>query len=177
MPQKVTEPLEAQIRQYLVDNIRPAEMHGYDPQQTDPTAADILPISNDWSDYGDTYPVIVVQENNGPTIPNSGNTNVNGIQGDGSGTNQTAVHPITISVQATQDGDYLNNVDYQTLVTDIYAECRFQLKDVDAVSNALYTGDMTPPTQTRSNEETDSGSTVTWLQRQGTVPVGFRYTP
>jgi len=45
------------------------------------------------------------------------------------------------------------------------------------VPNALYTGDLTPPTQTRSNEETDSGSTVTWLQRQGTVPVGFRYTP
>lgn len=177
MVQKLSERLEEQVRQYITDNIRPTEIEGYDPQQTDPTASDFLPTTCDWSQYGDTYPVIVVQETDGPVIPNSGNTNSNGIQGDGSGVNQYAVHPVTISVQAVQGDSYRNSTDYDDLVQSIYAEVKFQFKDVDAVSDGIFTGTLTPPTATRSTDETDSGSTETWYQHQGTLPVGILYEP
>lgn len=177
MVQKLTERLEEQVRQFVVDNARSSEIEGYDPNQTDSTQDDFLPVTCDWSNFGDYYPIIVVQQTDGPVIPGSGNTNSNGNQGDGSGVNQFAVHPITVSVQAVQGGSYRNSVDYDDLVQTIYSEVRFQLKDVDAITEAIYTGELTPPTSLRDNRETDSGSTETFYQQQGTVPVGVQYEP
>lgn len=176
MPQALDGRAEEKVRQFLSDSIRSTEIQGYDPQQTDPKASDFLPITNDWSDYGDAYPIIVVQETDGPTVPNSGNTNANGMKPTGEGLNQTAVYNVTVSCQAVQmegQGTYRNGTEYDDLVEDLYAECFYQFQNTrQAVNGSLWTGMLPPPTQTRSTEETDSGSTITWIQRTGSVPVG-----
>lgn len=175
MPQALDSRAEEKVRQFLVDAIRPAQVQGYDPQETDPTASDFLPITNDWSDFGDTYPLIVVQETDGPTVPNSGTTNANGLKPTG-GLNQMAVYNVTVSCQAVQmngQGAYRNNTDFDDLVEELYAECFYQFQNTrQAVNGSLWTGLLPPPTQTRNQEETDSGSTITFVQRQGSVPVG-----
>lgn len=179
MVQKLSERCEELLRQFLTDNIRPAEIQGYDPNQSNSDASDFMPITTDWSDWGSTYPKIVVQENNGPTIPGGGQTNYTGLQGDGSGVNQYAIHNITLSVQAKQDGDYLNSTEYDDLLHDIFEECRYQCRSnaSQGIAESQFIGDPGPPVQTRSTEETDSGSTLTWVQRQSTVPVGVQYEP
>lgn len=179
MPSKLSERPEELVRQFLTDNLRSTEMQGYNPQQTDPTASDFLPVTSDWSNRGDHYPIIVVQENSGPSIPGSGTTNANGMQGDGSGVNQFAVHTVTVSCQAIEGKSYLNGVEAEDLVHTLYSEVhdRVQNNVTTAVGEALFTGVPTPPTQTRSTDEDDSGSTVTWIQAQGSVPVGVQYTP
>jgi len=175
---KLSERAEEKLRQFLVDNIRPAEVQGYDPQQTDPTASDFLPVSNDWSDYGDTYPIVVVQETEAPTVPGGGATNVTSVQGDGSGPNQLTVFNITLSAQAVQGESYRNGVSAADLVQDLFAECKKQCQlNTTALSETVWLGMPPPGVQTRSTEETDSGSTETWVQRQSTVPVGVLYTP
>jgi hypothetical protein len=177
MPQKLSEPLEDQIRKYIIQNATPSAMEGYDPTQSDTTASDFILVTSDNDNYGDYYPLIYVSEqDNGPTIPNSGNTNVNGVQGDGSGNNQFAIKDVTISVQAVENGPYLNNIDYDQLVFEIYAELQAIFGDPGILSDAIYVGELTPPTITRSSDEQDN-STETWIQRQGTVPVGIQFTP
>jgi len=178
MPQTLSERPEELLRQFFVANLRPNEIEGYNPKQTDQTATDFLPITDDWSDYGDYYPVVAVQETDGPTVPNSGVTNYNGQQGDGSGPNQTTTYNITVSCQAVQNGPYRNSVDYDTLTKTLYDECHTQVQtnSPSAIDEALTIG-MTPPTQTRSEQELDSGSTETWVQRQGTVAVTVINTP
>ena len=181
MPQTLSERPEELVRQHLVDTIRPAQVQGYDPQQTDETATDFLPITSDWSTRGDYYPIIVVQEQDGPTLPNSGNTNYNGVQGSGGGPNQYTIYPITVSVQAVElegSASYLNGTTAREIVHDIYSEVHTQIQtnSTSAVSEALFVG-LTPPTVTRSTEETDSGSTLEWYQRQGTCNMGVLNTP
>jgi len=176
MPSKLSERPEELVRQYLTDNLTPSEMQGYNPQQTDPTASDFLPVTTNWSDWGDTYPKIVVTEREGPQIPNSGSTNANGMGPNG--TNQYSVHNVTLSCQAVEGESYRNGVEAEDLVHDLYSEVHSTLQNApDAIGEALWTGLPTPPTTTTSQDETDSGSTVTWIQRQGTVPVGVLYTP
>lgn len=181
MPSELSERPEELVRQYLTDSLRPAEIEGYDPNQTDTSQSDFLPITNDWSYRGDYYPIISVRETDGPSIPNAGNTNYNGVQGNGSGNNQYTIYPITVSCQAVQvDGTspYRNSTSAETLVFKLYNECHAQVQEADssAITDAIFIG-MTPPTVTRSNEETDSGSTITWLQRQGTINMGVLNTP
>jgi len=183
MPTALSHPPEELLRQFLADNIDPSNVQGYDPQQTNPDAADFLPVTSDWSFRGDHYPIIAVRETDGPVIPNSGTTNYNGVQGDGSGPNQYYVQPVTVSCQAVQskDGDgarYLNGTKAETLVKQFYDECHrlVQNNATTAIDEILVTG-MTPPTTTRNNEETDSGSTITWIQKQGTVSVNILNTP
>ena len=181
MPQKLSERPEELVRQFLVESLRPAEIEGYDPQQTDETATDFLPITSDWSFQGDYYPVISVRETDGPILPNSGNTNYNGIQGDGSGPNQYTVFPINIAVQAVQAANgmgYRNGTSARDITFQIYQECndRIQNNVTSAVDEALFVG-MTPPTVTRSNTEANGGSTTTWIQQAGTINLGVLNTP
>jgi len=177
MPQKLSDRPEQLVRDFIADTLRPSEIEGYDPQQTDPTANDFLPVTTDWSTRGDYYPIISIIETDGPTVPNSGNTGYNGLQGNGSGPNQYTIYNVTLSCQAVEidgSGGYLNGVDAATIVFELYQECHHQVQNnvETAVSEAQFAG-MTPPTVTRSNEETDSGSTLEWIQRQGTVNVGI----
>jgi len=185
MPTKLTDPVEEQVRQFITDNIRPAEIEGYDPTQTDPTADDHLPVSSDYSQWGDAYPAVFVREGDGaggPTVPNSGTTGYNGLQGDGSGVNQTAVYNVSVSVQAVKPAEdmtmYLNGVGAEELVFEIYQEIHQQVQQnaEDALSEALFVG-LSPPTVVRDNETTDSGSTATWIQRSGTASVGVINEP
>jgi len=173
MPSKLSGPPEEQVRQYLADTLRPTEIEGYDPQQTDQTATDFLPVTNDWSYRGDYYPIIFVGEQESPTVPNSGQTGYNGLQSDGSGPNITNRKNITVSCQAVQGGAYLNQVDADDLVYTLYQEVKHQIQNnpASAISDALYLG-ITPSTQTRSSDETDSGSTENWVQRAGTIYMG-----
>lgn len=176
MPQKLSERPEELVAQFLRDNLRPAEIEGYNPQQTDPQETDFLPITSDWSFRGDYYPLISVRETDGPTIPNSGNTNYNGIGPNGP--NQYTIYPITISCQAVQEGSYLNSTEAETLVHDLYQECHHQIQNnaTTAINESLFVG-MTPATVTRSTDEADSGSTISWIQRQGTIRMGVINTP
>ena len=178
MPQSLSERAEELVRQHLIDAIRPTEIHGYDPRQTNRSETDYLPVSCDWSNRGDHYPIIIVQENSGPQIPNSGNTGFNGQMGDGSGPTQYTIKNVTVSCQTLEGGAYLGGVNYDDLVKALYDEChhQFQNNTETAVSEALFAG-MTPPTYSRNTEETDSGSTITWMQAQGTVNVGVLDTP
>lgn len=181
MPDKLSERPETLLRDFLSANLRSSEMQGYDPQQTDPTANDFLPVITDWSERGDYYPIISITENDGPTVPNSGNTNFNGIQGNGSGQNQYTVFNITLSCQAVElegSSAYLNGVSPEQLVFDMYQECNQQIQAnvTTAIDEVLFVG-LTPSTQTRSSEQTDSGSTLEWMQRQGTCAMGVLNTP
>jgi hypothetical protein len=156
-------------------------MQSYDPQQTDTSQSDFLPVTRDWSTFGDTYPIIVVQETDGPTLPNSGNTNYNGLQGDGSGPNQYTIYPINVSVQAVElegTGSYLNGTSAREIIHDIYQEVHHQIQNNvgDAIGEALFVG-MTPATVTRNTEETTSGSTLEWYQRAGTINMGVINEP
>jgi len=177
MPVALSERPEETLRQYLTDNLAPADIHGYDPTQTDETATDFCPITNDWSGYGETYPKIVVTETDGPTVPNSGNTNYNGMQGDGSGPNQYNIKNITVSVQTHEvpgGGGYLDGMEYDDLAYDIYSEISNLIQNnvTTAIDAALFA---TPPTFTRDNG--DDGDTMTWYQAQGTVNIGVIDTP
>lgn len=178
MPQQPSERIEEKVRQYLADNLQPTELHGYDPRQTNPSSTDYLPVTCDWSKRGSTYPLIFVGEQSGPALPNSGNTNSNGMQGDGSGSNQTAVHTITISVQTMEGGAYLDSMDYDDLAHDLYWEVHSVLQSAapDAIDEALFSGVPTPPTPSR-NPDTGGSDTDTWFQASGTVPVGYLYSP
>lgn len=167
------------MRQYLSDNLRSGQMQGYDPQQDDPSASDFLPVTSEWT-RGDYYPMIVVQETEGPTIPNSGVTNFNGLDGTGAGPTQTSNKAITVSVQAvgerTASGLYRNGATASEIIHDIYWECHHQVQQ--SVGKKLGSSDlilhgMTPPTKTRNPEETDGGSTRVWTQNQGTVETQF----
>lgn len=181
MPQKLSERPEELLRQFLTDNLTPSEMQGYDPQQTDETATDFMPVTSSWNKWGDVYPIIAVTEQDGPTIPNSGTTNFNGLQGDGSGPNQYTVYNITVSCQAVElenSGSYRNSTSADDLVDDLYQEVHATIQNnaTTAISEALFVG-LTPPTQTRSSEEADSGSTLNWIQRQGTCAMGVINEP
>jgi len=176
MPTQLSEPIEEKVRQYFVDNIRTGEIEGYDPTQTDESASDFLPITADWSMRGDYYPIISVRETDGPTIPNSGNTNFNGMQGDGSGPNQYYIQPVTVSAQAVQvpsGGGYRNSTDAKKIVRELYDEAHHQIQtNIGAIDSEIEFAGMTPPTTTRSTEETDSGNTITRIQKQGVCNVG-----
>jgi len=179
MPQALSERPEELLRQYFTDTITPSDIHGYDPNQTNETATDFFPITNDWSDFGETYPKVVVTETEGPSIPNSGNTNYNGMQGDGSGPNQYNIKNITVSVQTKQvpgGGGYLDGTDYDELVFDIYTEIHSLIQNdaTTAISEAQFLG-LTPPTYTRENGDNDERQT--WYQAQGTARMGVIDTP
>jgi len=181
MPPELSERPEELIRQFLTDNIRPAEIEGYDPTTTNTDASDFLPITNSWSRFGDHYPVIVTRETNGPTVPNSGETNFQSVGQNGP--NQFVVYNVTVSCQAVESRDvdvpvYRNQTRSAELVKELYDECRTQVQQnaADGVSEATFIG-MTPATQTRSSEERDSGSTLEFVQRQGTVSMGVLNTP
>lgn len=185
MPSTLSERPEELVRQFFVDNLSSGGMQGYDPKQDDPQASDFLPITTDWSFRGNYYPFISVRSTEGPTLPNSGDTNYNGLAGDGSGPIQRSDRSITVSVQATQGPDndgapYLNNTKAENLVHDIYRECQDTVQAnpaLDLSNSGVILKGMTPPTITRNNEETDSGSTITWMQAQGTVAVDFTDEP
>jgi len=61
---------------------------GYVANPSDPTASDALVITTNWAGFGDTFPVISLT-NTDPTVPGGGDTQVTGIQGDGSGRRRT----------------------------------------------------------------------------------------
>lgn len=174
MPSKPSERIEEKVRQFLIDTLTGTGLHGYNPRQQNRSSTDYLPVTCDWSKRGSTYPLIFVGEQSGPTIPNSGNTNANGMSNGG--VNQTAVHTITISVQTMEGGAYLDSMDYDDLAHDLYWEVHDVLQDAapNAIDEALYSGVPTPPTPSR-NPQSDSDDTDAWYQNQGTVPVGYMY--
>lgn len=179
MPQKLSEPLEDQIRKYIINNVTPSEIQGYDPTQSDTTASDFILVTSDNDNYGDYYPMIYVSEIDADkTIPGGGETNINGVQGDGSGGNQDTRQGVLISVQTVENGPYLNDTAYDQLAFEIYSEVKVTFKNADEsdFSDFHFVGELTPPTVTRSSDEQDS-STETWIQRRGTIPVGVQYTP
>lgn len=177
MPQKLSQRPEEFVRQYIIDNARPSEMAGYDPQQTDTQATDFMPVTTSYSKWGETFPMVWVGETDGPVIPNAGETNYNSIQGDDSGANTRANHNITVSVQTTEGGAYLNSTDYDDLAFDIYSEIRYQMQqELNLSSETIFDGALTPGTPVRSPTEED-GDTFGFYQLQGTVPLGVIYTP
>jgi hypothetical protein len=178
MPPKLTKPVEDQVREYLVSNLRSSEIEGYDPTQSDTTAQDFILVTSDNDNYGDYYPLIYVSNNAGTSVIGGGDTNVSSVQGDGSGNNQNAQYTVTLQCQAVENGPYLNGVAYDDLAFTLYQEVKYQINqatkaDFDGVS---YIGNATPSPVERSSDEQDS-STETWAQYSGTVPIGTIFTP
>jgi len=179
MPQKLSERPEELVRQFLVDNIRPGEVESYDPKQTDPSKNDYLPVTNDYSRWGETYPLVWLGEEDTPNTPGGGNTGYTGIQGNGSGVNQDNIYNITVSVQTLESDNgagYLNQTEYDTLAFEIYNEIhdRIQNNVTTAISELEWVS-MTPPTTVRDSGE--EGDTTTFYQQQGTVGAMFKNTP
>lgn len=178
MPQKLSEKVEDQLRKYLVNNIRPSEIEGYDPTQSDTTASDFILVTSDNDNYGDYYPLIFVSNNSGTSVPGGGETNVTSIQGDGSGHNQRARYTPEIQCQAVENGPYRNNTDYDDLAFTLYQEVKYQIKQATAADIADFSsiGELTPAPIDRSSDEQDS-STETWAQYAGTVPIDVEFVP
>jgi len=178
MPQKLSEPIEDQIREYVVNNIQPSEIQGYDPTQNDTTASDFILVTSDNDNYGDYYPLIFVSNNQDATVPGGGETNITSVQGDGSGNNQNAQYGVTIQCQAVENGPYLNNTAYDQLAFELYQEVKYQIAQADAsdFNDFQYVGQLPPSPNERSSDEQDS-STETWIQYAGTFPVGVIFNP
>jgi hypothetical protein len=176
--QKLPEKVEDQVRKYLVDALRPAEIEGYDPTQGDTTAQDYILITSDNDNYGDYYPLIYVSNNAGASVIGGGDTNISSIQGDGSGNNQNAQYSVTIQCQAVENGPYLNDTKYDTLAFELFQEVKYQLKQADKsdFDGFSYVGELTPSGVERSSDAQDN-STETWAQYSGTVPVGALLVP
>jgi len=182
MPPKLTNPIDETLRDFFETNIRPSEVLGYDPDQTwseDTPPDDALIITTNWDDYGDFYPVIVVTDNdNGPVVPNSGETNYNSLSGNGSGPNQYQNQPITVSCQATEGNDYLTGAGPKEVARKLAQECHKQIQlNSEGVDSEYIWNGATPPIHTRSNTEENGTSTDTWHQYQITVDVGYIITP
>lgn len=179
MPGKLSEPIEERIQTFLEANIRPSEVFGYDPDQTwspDNRPEDALVVTPNWDDNGDYYPIIVVNQTDSPVLPNSGETNYNGLGPNGP--NQYQVVPITVSCQAVEGRDYLNGVGPKQLAFALYQECHHQIQsNVTTVDSDYLFAGMTPPTPTKSNTQENGDSTDTWYQYQGSVDVGYINTP
>ena len=178
MPAKLSQPVEDQVREYLVNNLRPSEIEGYDPTQSDTTAQDFILVTSDNDNYGDYYPLIYVSNNGGTSVIGGGETNVSSVQGDGSGNNQNAQYSLTIQCQAVENGPYLNDVAYDELAFTLYQEAKYQLNQADKsdFDGVSYVGNATPAPVERSSDEQDN-STETWSMYAGTVPVGVIFTP
>jgi len=178
MPPKLSEPIEDQLREYVVNNIRPSEIEGYDPTQSDTTASNFILVTSDNDNYGDYYPLIFIGNNGGATVPGGGDTNITSIQGDGSGNNQRAQYNVTIQCQAVENGPYRNDVAYDTLAFELYQEVKFQLKDASASDIADFSsiGELPPSPNNRSSDEQDN-STETWIQYSGDVPIEVEFVP
>jgi len=178
MPQKLTDPIEDQVRKYLVDAIRPSEVEGLDPTIGDTTKQEFLLVTSDNDNYGDYYPVIFVGNNAGTSVIGGGDTNVSSIQGDGSGNNQNAQYTVSIQCQAVENGPYPNNTPYNEVAFQLYQEVKFQLKQASKsdFNGVSYVGELPPSPNERSSEEQDN-STETWIQYSGAVPLGVIFTP
>jgi len=176
MPSKLTQRPEESVRQFLVDNLQPAEIEGYDPKQTNTGATDYMPVTTDYSRWGETFPMIWVGEQNGPQVPNAGNTGFNGFQGNGNGPNIYNIKNITVSCQTTEGGAYLNSVDYDDLAFSLYQEVQHQVQNnaTTGIAEAEWIG-VTPPTYLRDSGE--DGDTSAFYQAQGTVNFGYIDTP
>lgn len=181
MPTKLTEPIEDRLRGFFEANIRPSEIHSYNPDQTWPTdnpPDDALVITTNWDDYGDFYPIIVVNQTDSPVLPGSGETNYNGLSGDGSGPTQTATYPVTVSCQAVEGQEYLGNKEPKEIAFSLYQECHHQIQNnTETVDSQYLFSGMTPPTLTKSNTEENGDSTDTWFQYSGTCDVGVINEP
>jgi len=165
MVQKLSERPEKLVRDFLADNLRKSELNDYDPQQTDTQAVDYLPITNDYSRWGETFPMIWVGEQESPNTPGGGESGYSSVQGDGSGPNQYTQHNITVSVQTKQGGGYLNGVDYDDLAYTLYQEVHAQVQNNTTTGIDELVMTITPPGQTRETE----GDTTSFYQRQGTI--------
>jgi len=182
MPSKLSQRPEESIRQFLVDNIRKSEIQSYDPRQTDTSQADYLPITSAYNRWGETFPMVWVGEQDGPTLPDSGESGFNSIRGDGGGPNQYQIHNITVSVQTTQSENgagYLNQTNYDDLAFQIYQEIHTQIQtnanaEATALDELAFVG-MTPSTPLKDPGE--DGDTGNFYQEQGTVFAGFLDEP
>jgi len=178
MPQQLSERPEETIRQYLTTAVRPSEIEGYDPRQTDTQANDYLPFTTDYSRWGETYPMVWFGEEDSPTVPGGGESGYSSISGSGAGPNIYEIHNITVSVQTLESDNgagYLNSTEYDTLAFEIYQEIKHQIQnnatDLDPFS---FIG-ITPSTPLRdAGEESD---TTTFYQEQATIYAGFLDTP
>lgn len=172
MPQTLSENPEELVRQLLTDEWIPSNTEGYDPTTTDTTASDFLPISTDWN-TGDIYPIITVT-NNDPTVPGGGETNVTGKQGDGSGNNQRRLETMQLTVQASGDTDYLNDVTAHQICETLYNEAFRVLWDNQSAPNDddIWNYFVTPATHTVEKSDTSS-----FHQYVGSVTIHWQREP
>ncbi len=175
-PKTLSETPEEIVRQLITDEWGTPDVPtgGYDATQTDPDATDFLPVTTNWAGFGNTYPVISLT-NNDPTVPGGGDTNVTGVQGDGSGPNQRRFETMTMTVMASErdDGDYQGE-DAHSIVKILYDHA-FQVvwNNQHAPNHSEINGFYpTPGTHT-----TPSDDSTTAEQYSGAVTVDWLKTP
>lgn len=177
MPKTLSEPPAETVQQLITDNwgTPTVSTGGYNANQTDSTAVDFLPVTTNWAGWGDVYPIISLT-NTDPTVPGGGDTNVTGIQGNGSGSNQRRLETMVMTVQAERldDGDYQGE-DAHSIVKTLYDHA-FQIvwNNQHAPNHSEIDGFyVTPGTHTTP----DSSDSTTTEQYSGNVTVDWLKTP
>lgn len=174
MPQTLSDNPEEKVRQLLTDGWDPDNTEGYDPTETDPDADEFLPISTDWKS-GDTYPIVTVTGND-PTVPGGGDTNITGKQGDGSGNNQRRLETMQLTVQASGDSEYINDLGAHEVVELLYNEAfRVVWDNQNAPDDSeVWNYFVSPATHTGPDNSDDSTS---FHQYAGDVILHWNRTP
>ena len=188
MPQTLPQNPEQIVRDLLTDEWSPTTTAGFDPTTTDPTSDSFLPITTDWN-TGDTYPIISIT-NNDPTVPGGGETNITGIQGDGSGPNQRRLETMQVTVQASGDTSYptsgwgelsWNALGWGSNSLDAHNVCDLLYSEVERIIMANYNAPddpavwnyfITPPTHTINKSDTNS-----FHQYAGSVTLHWQREP
>jgi len=164
------------VAEYLEDNwgsVSPSNA-GYTGlfDSDDPLEADEFPISTSWN-AGDRYPILTIT-NNDPNVPGGGNTNITGLQGDGSGPNQERLETMLMTVQASEDVDYNNDLLAHDLIEILYNHASQIITEyVDGEIDDVWDLYYTPAT----HSPVESNSTVPTHQYQGSVTVHWQKEP
>jgi len=164
------------VAEYLEDNwgsVSPSNA-GYTGlfDSNDTLTDDEFPISTSWN-AGDRYPLLTIT-NNDPNVPGGGNTNITGLQGDGSGPNQERLETMLMTVQASEDVDYNNDLLAHDLIEILYNHASQIITEyVDGEIDDVWDLYYTPAT----HSPVESNSTVPTHQYQGSVTVHWQKEP
>lgn len=131
-----------------------------------------FPLTTSWN-AGDSYPIVSIT-NNDPTVPGGGDTNVTGVQGNGSGQNQRRLENMLLTVQAAEDTDYNNNLEAHELIEVLYNHAFQILYEADS---STYDGVLDFYVEPGTHSPVESSSTNPTHQYQGTVSLDWQKTP
>lgn len=178
MPGGLSDTADELVRDYLTNNLQPANIGGYDPDQS-PTEgnypSNFLPITTDWSNEANHYPIIVCQPESS-TVLGGGDTGYTSVQGDGSGVNQDTQENVLVSVQTLEGSSYLSDRDAKETGRLIKNGVHALIQSNAASPPEGYVFSVEPFGLTPDPGE-EASNTDTWYQYQSTVTITYTNTP